>query len=809
MKISLNWLADYVELPKSVAELAERLTMAGLEVEGIERLGENLEGVVVAQVLAKEQHPNAEKLSLVRIDAGPMGQLQLVCGAKNFAVGDKVPLATMGTVLPGGAKIERATLRGVESCGMLCSAKELGLAEESSGLLLLSPELPLGQPIADALGLRDTVLELNVTPNRGDCLSHLGVAREVAALTGKSVRMPSILTPEESDGEQFEWELSLPEPERCPAYAARKLTGVTTGPSPQWMANRLRAVGVRSISNAVDITNYVLFECGQPLHAFDLEKLSGGKIEVRRAHPGEKMVTLDAKERALDADDLLICDGSGPVAMAGVMGGATSELSGSTREILLESARFLPASVRRSAKRHALHSEASYRFERGVDPAMLSFAQDRAVSLYVSLCGARAAKGRAHAGEREPMRRSFTLRFSRISELLGAKVSEGEARSLLCALGFEVAGAGGEGSGARVTIPTWRPDVEGMADCAEELARIKGFSTVEATLPGGSFAAPNRSKDADVEERLRTAMAASGFCEAVNYSFVAPAPLALLAPAHRPIELANPLSLEQSALCTTRLAGLLGNVRHNLNRQMNDLRLYELGSIYWRGAEAPAGAGQRPLPVAAHEERVLAGVMVGSRAPMQWGIPSLPIDFYDLKGVIEALLEALGIAAARFVPLESPLLHPRTACSLEVGGAEVGLLGELHPALAAKLELPRGLLLFELRLAPLLAAANLAPRADPVPVFPAVLRDIALLVDAKWPVEAILEQIREAGRGLVEEALLFDVYRGPNIPPEKRSLAFGLRLRSRAETLSEEAVNQVHTQIVQRLAERFGAQLRA
>ncbi len=803
MKISLNWLADYVELP-SAEELAKRLTMAGLEIEGVERLGEGLDGVVVGQVLESVQHPNAEKLSVTKVDAGGPEPLQIVCGAKNYKVGDKVPVATVGTKLPGGTKIEKAKLRGTESFGMLCSSRELGLSEEASGLLILDPALKTGTPIAEALGLRDTVFEVNVTANRADCLCHLGVAREVAALTGKPLRLPDTTLVEGGASAESLVKVRIDDLERCPRYAARVLEGATIGPSPLWMQNRLRAVGIRALSNAVDVTNYVLMECGQPLHAFDLDKVAGGQIVVRRAKTtekaAEKMTTLDGKERSLSADDLCICDEAAPSALAGVMGGATSEVSATTKRILLESASFAPGAIRRTARRHALHSESSYRFERGVDPEMVAFAQDRAAKLLAETCGATVAKGRVDVKGKLPEPRRFPLRFARISEALGTPVPKETTEQILGSLGFRLE-AKGEGL-VEVTAPTWRLDVEGEADCVEEIARTRGFESIPVTMPRGAAELAPETTERAVEVRARGALSAGGFDEVLNYSFQSPKDLEVLTPDVKPILLKNPLAAEQGAMCTTRLAGLLANLRHSLNRQVEDVRLYELGRVY--RANPDAKATQPAL-----ERLVLAGVMTGSRAPLQWGDERKASDFYDLKGVLEQVLEASGVRGASFESAAGQaMLHPRSACEVKVGGQSLGFLGELHPVVSQKLDVPR-VLVFELDFAALCAAAKLIPAYRGVPKFPAVLRDLAVVIDEGKPAAAIEASVRKAGAGLVEDVVLFDVYRGPNIGSGKKSLAYAIRFRAADRTLTDEEITQAHGKIVAALTEQHAATLRA
>src|SRR5512138_1441507 len=472
MRISYGWLSEYVDLPP-VEELARRLTAVGLEVEGIERTGGNLAGVVAARIVASEKHPNAEKLSVARVDAGSGEPLQIVCGARNYAVGDVVPLATVGTTLPGGQKIERAKLRGVESSGMLCSARELGLAEDASGLLILDRKVAPGTPIAKALALEDVLFEVNVTPNRPDCLSHIGIAREVAALLGKKTKLPVAALPETGLAAKDAVKVRIEDPERCARYAARVIEGVKIGPSPLWLARRLESCGVRSISNVVDATNFVLLELGHPLHAFDLDKVAGREIVVRTARPGEKLTTLDGKERQLSTEDLLIADRDRGSALAGVMGGGDSEISAGTTRVLLESAWFQPSTVRRTSRRHGLKTEASYRFERGADPGMVIPALDRCAALIAELAGGKIRPGVVDAHPRKVEAPEVRLRWHRPAEVLGMDVSRPETERILAGLGFEARATDAEGASWKV--PSWRVDVSIEEDLVEEIVRTKGY----------------------------------------------------------------------------------------------------------------------------------------------------------------------------------------------------------------------------------------------------------------------------------------------------------------------------------------------
>ncbi|MFZ5440209.1 MAG: phenylalanine--tRNA ligase subunit beta, partial [Myxococcota bacterium] len=540
MKLSIKWLKDYVAVPDSVDELARRLTMAGLEIEGIDHPGKALAGVVVAQILASEKHPNADKLSVTKVDAGTGAPLQIVCGAKNYKVGDKVPLATVGAALPNGMKIGKAKMRDVESFGMLCSAKELGLTDDASGLLILDPGAKPGTPIAEALGLDDVIFEVNVTPNRSDALSHLGIAREVATLLGVPLRRPEAKLAESATEASSKIQIRIEDAERCWRYAARVIEGVKVKPSPQWMQDRLKACGVRAINNLVDVTNYVMLEYGQPLHAFDLDRIGGAQIVVRTAKGGEKLKTLDDKDRALHAEDLLICDASAPLVLAGVMGGASSEVTDQTTRVLLECATFQPTTVRRSAKRHALHTESSHRFERGTDLAVVPEVLDRAAALIAEVGGGTVLKGRVDVFPTRKPARQVTLRTARVEEILGVAVSAAECERVLSSLGFVK--RSGDATSATWEVPMARVDVSIEEDLVEEIARIRGFDAIPSVLPRGLGSLEPERPWVTGERRVRAALAGQGFDEVVNYSFVAPAELAAFQAEQGAIAVANPLS---------------------------------------------------------------------------------------------------------------------------------------------------------------------------------------------------------------------------------------------------------------------------
>jgi phenylalanyl-tRNA synthetase beta chain len=804
MKISLNWLAEYVELPKDVDALAKLLTFAGLEVEAIDRPGEALKGVVVAQILASDKHPNAEKLSVTKVDAGTGTPLQIVCGAKNYKVGDKVPLATVGTSLPGGMNIKQAALRGVDSFGMLCSAKELGFSQDHEGLLILDPALKPGTPIATALGKDDVTFELNVTPNRPDALSHLGVAREVAALTGKPLKLPPETLRETGGAASKSASVRIDDAVRCPRYAARVIEGVKVAPSPKWMAERLEACGVRAINNLVDVTNYVMLEAGQPLHAFDLDQIAQGQIVVRTAQAGEKLTTLDAKQRALDADDLLICDAQKPLVLAGVMGGASSEVTEKTTRVLLECANFQPATVRRASKRHALHTESSHRFERGCDIGNIGAVIDRAAALIAELGGGSVKEGRVDAYPAPVEKRTVTLRTERMSKALGTPVTAEEARKILEPLGFIRAAGADEDKEQTFDVPTARVDVAIEEDLIEEVARIRGYDKVPVTLPRGLGALAPEPASVKVERKLRAALSGQGLDEVVNYSFVAPTELAAFKAAEGAVALKNPISAELAVMRTTLFPSLVANVARAVRHQAQGVRFYELARTY--RADPEGGKGGRPV---AQERLEVGGALFGQRdGTRTWTGKGETSDFYDAKGAVEAVLSALGIDDVTWEPLENDLYHPRAAAKLTRRMTVLGSVGELHPRAAHALSAPAGIFLFQLDVAELTKAARLVPEAHGLSRFPSVLGDLAVVVPVSLAHAAVRDVILEVGKPLVQQATLFDVYTGKPIAEGMKNVAYALEYRAADRTLTDEEVQAAHAKIVQTVNERLGGSLR-
>ncbi|MEW6435490.1 MAG: phenylalanine--tRNA ligase subunit beta [Myxococcota bacterium] len=802
MKISLSWLKDYVALP-SVDEVARRLTMAGLEVEAIDRPGAGLAGVVVAQILSSEKHPNADKLSVTKVAMGGTEPLQIVCGAKNYKVGDKVPLATVGAKLPNGMEIAARPMRGVDSFGMLCSARELGLSEDASGLLILDPSLEPGTPIAKALGLDDVTMELNVTPNRADALSMLGVARELATLTGVGLSKPEPKLKESSTPASSKIQIRIEDATRCWRYAARVIEGVKVQPSPQWMQDRLKACGVRAINNLVDVTNYVMLEYGQPLHAFDLDRIGGSQIVVRTAKAGEQLTTLDGKVRTLAPEDLVICDAKEPLVLAGVMGGASSEVTAQTTRVLLECATFQPTTVRRSSRRHALKTESSHRFERGTDVSVVPEVLDRAAALIAELGGGTVLAGRVDAYPEVRRPRQVTLRAQKVADVLGAPVPMAECAKILTALGFEQ--LSGDDGASEWKVPLGRVDVSIEEDLIEEIARIRGYEAIPLALPRGLSELEPERPEAIAERRIRTALAGKGMDEVVNYSFVAPAELAAFHAEKEAIALSNPLSIEQSVMRTTLYASLVPNVVRSARHQATGVRFYEWARTY---RPRPNG-GQNGVPVAV-EKLEVAGVLWGVRdGAKNWTSKDAPVDFYDARAVVEAICAALHVEGVAFEPLESPWYHPRAAATVRMGQAVLGTLGELHPRAQKRLDAPAGIFLFQLDVEALVAAARLVPQAKPMTRFPAVLRDLAVVVPQAMASEQVRAVILEVGRPLVEDAQVFDVYAGPQVGEGRKSLAYALRYRSPERTLTDTEVSEAHAKIVAEVTRRLGGALRA
>jgi phenylalanyl-tRNA synthetase beta chain len=760
-----------------------------------------MDSVVVAMVEEKRQHPNADKLSLCKVNNG-REILNIVCGAQNFKTGDKVALAQIGTVLPGDFRIKRSKIRGEDSCGMLCSEKELGLAYESEGILVLPADYKLGVPLFDAMGLKDTILEIGLTPNRADCLSVIGVAREIAAKLGKSVKYPDHVVDEKGVDISSIASVFVDDPQLCPRYTARFISDCKIGPSPGWLVNRLKSAGMRSINNVVDVTNYVLMEFGHPLHAFDFAHLAEGKIVVRRALEGEQFKTLDGQVRVLKSSDLTIRDGEKSVALAGIMGGENSEISDCTTNILLESAYFNPTAIRLTSKRLGLHTESSHRFERGTDLDGLVRAIDRAASLIAEVAGGTVAKGVIDIYPKKVPRKKILARVDTINRILGVHLSSEAIKQIFHNLEFTVEPVS---SGIfEVCIPSFRVDLEREIDLIEEIARLNGFENIPVTMPKARIFSDLPPKHQRLEKRLRNLLAAQGFNEIINFSFISPAvfdKLLLAVNDHRRITvtLRNPLVEEQSVMRTTLLPSLLETAAKNINDRELNQRIFEFRRVYL------PREGQE-LPV---EPLYLAGLLSGRREVEGWNQGKYPVDFYDIKGIVEAVVKELKIVDISYQPNNPEnFFHPGKSCNITCGSEKVGSMGELHPDVLDNFGVEQTVYYFEINFEKLVSLSGDTTSVTAPSRFPDIVRDIAMLVTDETPYAAVLECVKSLKIKEFEEINIFDLYMGEHVPPGFKSIAIRIRYRSHDKTLTDDEVTRLHERVINHLTDVLKVSIR-
>jgi phenylalanyl-tRNA synthetase beta chain len=804
MIVTYNWLKEYVDFDFSPEELSHRLTMAGLEVDAMDKLGAGLDSVIVVRLLSVDKHPEADRLTLCQVTTGTE-TVQVVCGATNHKTGDLVALAQVGSVLPGNFQIKKSKIRGQESFGMLCSEKELGLADESAGIMILSPGLLLGVPVFEALGLKDVRFDLGLTPNRPDCLSVVGVAREVSSMSGKPLRLPEAKVVETGASIDVETSVSIVEPDLCPRYAARLIKGVTIGPSPEWMVRRLESVGMRSINNVVDVTNFVLLELGHPLHAFDFNLLRDRRIVVKTAADGDLFTTLDSQPRQINCTDLTICDGEGSVALAGIMGGENSEIKPETTDVLLESAYFNPGTIRRTSKRLGIHTESSHRFERGADVDMVPLALDRTADLIQQLAGGTVAQGRIDAYPKPLEAKSLSLTAWRTGEVLGMKLDALVIKELLCSIGFGVELSHASEDGAmRVKVPSWRPDVEREIDLIEEVARLNGYDNIPVSMPVSQLLCHQGPASRSQVRSLRDYMVGSGFSEIINYSFVAEAQwdkIALCAEDSRrqAVRVLNPLTEDQAVMRTTLVPSMLDCISRNLAYRNNDLRFFELRPVF----HPLAGSD---LPV---ETLRLVAVLCGRRTPEGWAHDRSSVDFYDLKGVVEGILRQFTLTRVQWSGGEvEPFLHPGKSGEIRIGKKCVGTVGEVHPQTLEAFEIEQPVYLMDLDLSQMFSMAGSHPGFRPLSRYPDIYRDSAFLIDNEICAARVFDVLSTIKNKNVEDVVLFDLYRGQGIPEGKKSLAIRVRYRSLEKTLTDEEIHSVHGKIVRTLEKNLGAEIR-
>lgn len=791
MRISEQWLRDWVARPGETEELAHRLTTAGLEVDAVEPAAPGFSGVVVGEITAVEPHPEAERLTVCRVAGAGKEDVSVVCGAPNAAVGLKAPLATDGAVLADDNVVERSTVRGVESAGMLCSAKELGLSDDAEGLMALPADAPVAEDLWDYLGLDDNVLELDLTPNRSDCLGMAGVAREVGVVTEQPVTGPDCSAVAATQDLQFG--VTLTASEACPRYLGRVVTGIDAGAgSPLWLRERLRRAGVRPLNVAADVTNYVMLELGQPMHAFDYGTLSGG-IDVRWAREGESLALLSGDTIDLDGQTLVIADDQRPVAMAGIMGGANTAVGESTTDVFLESAFFAPSAIAGRARQYGLHTDSSHRFERGVDPQAPARAMERATQLLVAIAGGQPGPVTEACDTASlPERGTVTLRASRLASLLGVELPADEVRGILERLGMAV--SAGE-DGWQVGVPSWRFDIEREVDLVEEIARIHGYEALPVSRAAVPLAMGEAPETQVPRRRFRRALVDRGYQEAITYSFVEPALNESLDPDHQPLALANPLSEEMGVMRTTLWPGLVRALQNNRNRQQERVRLFETG-LRFRGALE--SLEQTPM---------LAGIAAGRAEPEHWDGRSRSVDFFDVKADVEALLTlGGGLSAYRFEAKAHPALHPGQSARIERDGFEAGWIGALHPRTVQALELEGPVYVFELAL-PVLQQAAL-PAFQALSRYPAIRRDLALVVDEGVSAGELARVAVDAAGELLRDWVIFDVYQGKGVPEGCKSLAMGLILQDISRTLTDSDIEATVTGVVSRLKQQLNAELR-
>ncbi len=802
MNVSWKWIGDFVELDGiDPVEAGERLTMSGLEISGVRPLFDpELNRIVTARITAMEKHPQADKLSICTVFDG-QDTFSIVCGASNMKAGDRVAMAPVGTHFPNGLNIKKAKIRGVTSSGMLCSAAEMGLEEKSVGIMILPESAPLGISAIKYLELDDYILEVEITPNRGDCLSVIGVAREIAALYQRPFTYPAPSFPESKKKTTDLVSIQIENPELCPRYTARIAEQIVLADSPLWMKQRLQAAGVRSINNVVDITNYVMLETGQPLHAFDLEMVAGRQIVVRTAGNDNKtFVTLDGIERSLDPDTLMICDGNGPVAVAGIMGGLNSEVTANTRDVLIESAFFRPTSIRRSARLLGLSTESSYRFERGVDPLATALAADRAMELlHILAQGKIASEGLDinpqphHAGE-------VTIRTDYTNRLLGIDLDAATIKDILLRLQFELVRS--DGNSFTVRPPSYRFDIEREADLIEEVARIYGYDNILTTLPVIREQGGYGYNDERLPHLLKSMAIAYGYSEVINYSFMNPAALDQL---HIPAEdrrrklvkIINPLTEELSVMRTSLLPALLNNLVDNYRVFHRDIRLFEYGKVF-------LARDHEPQP---DEKFYLAGVASGRRYPLHFENHGEMVDFYDIKGLLENIASACKLNFSFSADNPENYLHSGRSATIFLNHEIIGCFGQLHPDVAEQLDVPQDVFVFELQVEPLLHAAVFRTSFQTIPRYPGSYRDLAVVIDENIAGEKLIKTIQQSNK-LVVAVDIFDIYKGSQIPADKKSIALRITFQDINKTLTDKKVNAIIEKISKRIKHDFNGQVR-
>jgi phenylalanyl-tRNA synthetase beta chain len=806
MRVSYKWLSQYIELQGvSAEELADKITRAGVEVDAVLKRNQGVEQVVVGYVQDRIQHPNADKLSVCQVDLGEEAPVQIVCGAANVDKGQKVAVAKVGAVLPGNFKIKKAKLRGEVSEGMICSAQELGIEDRlvapefKEGIMVLPEDAEIGSSALDLLDLDDEILELDLTPNRSDCLSMLGVAYEVGAILGRGIKRPAIHLSETEDMTTDHVRVEVEDPELCPLYVARRVKNIKIGPSPLWLQNRLIAGGIRPINNVVDVTNYVMLELGQPLHAFDARLVKDGHIIVRAAREGERVVTLDDQERELEKGMLLITDPEKTIAIAGVMGAANSEVASDTTEVILESAYFNASSVRTTSRALGLRSEASARFEKGIDPEMVYSAIDRAAALIAEIGGGEVNAGYAEFKAREFNRATISLNMARLNRLLGTTLTNEEVEEIIDRLDFEYENKGHE---IFVEVPLRRQDLTLEEDMIEEVARLYGYDRIPTTLPSGETTPGSRTVKQKIRLNIRKYLQGAGLQQVITYSLTKPEFAAWSSYDKRqviPIQLQMPMSEDRSTLRTTLIPQLLEVASYNRNRKIMDTHIFDIGHVFL--------SEENVLTELPQEEERISGLLTGKWHDHPWQQDSTQTDFFVAKGVVEGLFRKLEVGPIRFERAEIDHYHPGRTAHILLKDQIIGLVGQIHPQTQSQFDLD-DVYVFELSLDRILEALPGTLTYQPLPKYPGIQRDLAIIVDRHVAVGEVQQTIKEAGSPLVQSVALFDVYTGDRVDAGKKSLAYSLQYLDPNKTLTDEEVKTVHERVIEQLKLQWGATLR-
>ena len=810
MQVSVKWLKDYIDFDWSAEELADRFTMAGVPVEHVIRADEGLEKVVTGRIGKLTPHPDSDHLQVCSMDVGKDEPVQIVTGAQNVAEGQVVPVALVGAHLPNGQKISKGKLRGVPSNGMLCSAGELKMdltkltEEEKDGIYILPADTPVGVPAKDVLGMDDVILEFELTANRGDCFSVFGLVREIAVLSGKEPKWPEISV-KEDDGAKAEdlVRIGIEAEDLCDRFSARVIRNVKIGPSPEWMQQRLEGAGIRAINNVVDVTNFVMVELGQPMHAYDYDHVAGHSLTARRARAGENLHTLDDSSRLAKGDELVIADAEKAAGLAGVMGGLESEVVDTTTSIILEAASFNGPSIRRTSRACGLHTEASGRFERGVDVENTKRALDRAAQLLQEMGACTVTQGivDAYPHPRQSVTVSFTA--DQINRRLGTEISGERMAEILGRLGFEVSG---DGSSYQAKVPSWRNDVSLMDDISEEIARIHGFENIASTMPWGSVVQGYQSPRQNFMDEIRGILVSLGMCEELSFGFTHPDMFDKMrvpedSELRKAIEIMNPLTDEYPLVRTTLLSGIMENVARNFSRKNEDVRLFEIAPVFYPKA----------LPVTEQPEEVmkLAGIMTGRRNAIGWNQGNEAVDFYDLKGVVEELFQRLAISKYTVEAGEHYMLHPGKTAVFKKGKEIIATMGEVHPAVADAFGIKQKMYVFEMDIETLMKYTAKNFHFEPLPKYPAISRDLAMLVDEEVNAGDVGQVIAKNGGKHFKDVALFDVYTGKQIADGKKSLAFTMQFQSKDKTLTDAEADEAFQSILKAVEKNFRAELRA